>query len=188
MWWVMDLEEHFNSLCDHLLYKPKGKIACFHINFLKVFGDSGGLNYFSCPCHMWLSNLTMLDKIGFFVFFQKTWFNFQPSEDIPHAFLKWFNSRWQGFCHLSPSFFFFGVSLVSQHCRCTTNIYWIQLPILNGYIFIPKSSSMAINCIWKIKKLHVHDTFLFDKSKSPFLQDFKPFQKFWRHKTLCTNQ
>jgi len=46
MWWVMDLEEHFNSSCDHLLYKPKGKIACFHINFLKVFWESGGLNYF----------------------------------------------------------------------------------------------------------------------------------------------
>jgi hypothetical protein len=46
MWWVMDLEEHFNSSCDHLLCKPKGKIACFHINFLKVFWESGGLNYF----------------------------------------------------------------------------------------------------------------------------------------------
>jgi hypothetical protein len=132
----------------------------------------------------------MLDKIGFFVFLSKK-IDSTSNQVKTYHMLSWNDSilvdKVFVTCH-QVFFFFFGVSLVSQHCRCTTNIYWIQLPILNGYIFIPKSSSMAINCIWKIKKLHVHDTFLFDKSKSPFLQDFKPFQKFWRHKTLCTNQ
>lgn len=74
--------------------------------------------------------------------------------------------------------FFFGVSLVSQHCRCTTNIYWIQLPILNGYIFIPKSSSMAINCIWEIKKYMFMIHSWLTKANLHFYKISSPFKSF----------